>query len=156
MVIYTCNICNKNFNKKSNYINHTEKKKTPCKSKNNINLLPITSELNLKQQNAPKLILQQQNAPEIDQNKLQISNIILNKSIYECNYCKSSFTRSTTLKRHLLERCKVRKEENKDKEDLLQLLLKQTEQINLLIEDNKMAGILEMDQYLITSFVGVK
>ena len=25
-----------------------------------------------------------------------------------------------------------------------------------LIEDNKMAGILEMDQYLITSFVGVK
>ena len=30
MVIYTCQICGKNFYKKSTYINHTVNKKNPC------------------------------------------------------------------------------------------------------------------------------
>ena len=36
------------------------------------------------------------------------------KNIHKCNYCEEQFTRSTTLKRHLLARCKIRKEENSD------------------------------------------
>ena len=43
MVVYICNMCNKNFNKKSNYITHIKNKKNPCldntkKIKNNENI----------------------------------------------------------------------------------------------------------------------
>jgi hypothetical protein len=36
MVNYICQICNKNFSRKSDYIYHTENKKKPCKPKQNI------------------------------------------------------------------------------------------------------------------------
>ena len=50
MVVYICETCKKEFNKKSNYLNHIENKKKPCER------------LKLKMhQNAPK---KQQNAPE--------------------------------------------------------------------------------------------
>ena len=37
MVIYICNICRKNFTKKSNYLTHITNKKKPCKQYENIN-----------------------------------------------------------------------------------------------------------------------
>lgn len=37
MVIYICNICRKNFTKKSNYLTHITNKKKPCKEDENIN-----------------------------------------------------------------------------------------------------------------------
>jgi hypothetical protein len=73
---------------------------------------------------------------------------------YICNFCKTSFTRSTTLKRHLLERCKIRKEEIREKEaifkELLQqniLLKDQNEKLNnQLLEQNKfIIGLLEQN-----------
>jgi len=37
MVIYICNVCSKNFNKKSNYLTHISNKKKPCQKDKNIN-----------------------------------------------------------------------------------------------------------------------
>ena len=47
MVNYICNICNKEFSKKSNFLYHTQIKKKPCKNKKiiNANLTPINADL---------------------------------------------------------------------------------------------------------------
>ncbi len=138
MVNYFCPTCNKEFNKKSNYINHVENKKKPCK----------INELNMHQ-NAPKCT---KNAPKCTQIN-HVNDKIINEKVkedtkkgYICNFCNISFTRSTTLKRHLIERCKVRKEELQEKEAIFQELLKQNELLknqneklnNQLIEQNKL------------------
>jgi hypothetical protein len=138
MVNYFCPTCNKDFNKKSNYINHVQNKKKPCNQ----------NELKMHQ-NAPKCTL---NAPKCTENTIfQVD--ILNKKVIEdtkkgyiCNFCDVSFTRSTTLKRHLIERCKARKEEIQEKEAIFQELLKQNELLknqneklnNQLLEQNKL------------------
>ena len=67
---------------------------------------------------------------------------------YICNFCKTSFTRSTTLKRHLLERCKIRKEEIREKEAIFQELLQQ----NILLKDQNEKlnnQLLEQNKFII-------
>ena len=138
MVNYFCPNCNKDFNKKSNYINHVQNKKKPCNQ----------NELKMHQ-NAPKCT---KNAPNYTENTIiQVDNssqkvIDDTKKGYICNFCDVSFTRSTTLKRHLIERCKARKEEIQEKEAIFQELLKQNELLknqneklnNQLLEQNKL------------------
>jgi hypothetical protein len=138
MVNYFCPNCNKDFNKKSNYINHVQNKKKPCNQ----------NELKMHQ-NAPKCT---KNAPNYTENiNIQVDNssqkvIEDTKKGYICNFCDVSFTRSTTLKRHLIERCKARKEEIQEKEAIFQELLKQNELLknqneklnNQLLEQNKL------------------
>ena len=145
MVNYFCPTCNKEFNKKSNYINHVENKKKPC----NQNELIMHQNAPKCTKNAPKCT---KNAPKNTQNtqmQINISNqkvIEDNKKGYICNFCDVSFTRSTTLKRHLIERCKVRKEELQEKEAIFQELIKQNELLknqneklnNQLLEQNKL------------------
>ena len=67
---------------------------------------------------------------------------------YICNFCKTTFTRSTTLKRHLLERCKIRKEEIREKEAIFQELLQQ----NILLKDQNEKlnnQLLEQNKFII-------
>ena len=47
---YVCKLCNKDFKQKSNYINHTEKKKNTCRINEVITNteLPINTSNNLK------------------------------------------------------------------------------------------------------------
>jgi uncharacterized C2H2 Zn-finger protein len=81
----------------------------------------------------------------LDNNKDNINNIsILDKLEFQddlnkikCGYCQTSFTRKTSLKRHLDTSCKVKKQQDKEKEEIFkQLLIKDTllkekeEQIN--------------------------
>jgi hypothetical protein len=65
---------------------------------------------------------------------------------YSCSFCKDQFTRSDHLKRHL-DRCKIRKEECKEKDEIFKKLLEQNnilmstidiqkDQINQLIKAN--------------------
>ena len=138
MVNYFCPTCNKDFNKKSNYINHVQNKKKPC-NKNELKM----------HQNAPNCT---ENAPKYTEDiiiQVDTSNkkvIEDTKKGYICNFCDVSFTRSTTLKRHLIERCKARKEEIQEKEAIFQELLKQNELLknqneklsNQLLEQNKL------------------
>ena len=142
MVIYICENCKKEFNKKSNYINHIENKKKPC----------------LQQ----KLILHQK-TPKCTNNIVKyteksvfsIQNIKqkeYNNKDYICNFCKTSFTRSTTLKRHLLERCKIRKEEIREKEEIFQELLQQ----NMILKDQNVKlnnQLLEQNKLIIELLV---
>ena len=124
MVVYICENCKKEFNKKSNYLNHIGNKKKSC------------SQLKLNMhQNAPKCTKKatkctEENYNFTDINKEKECNDT-NKG-YICNFCKTSFTRSTTLKRHLLERCKIRKEEIREKEAIFQELLQQNILLNLM------------------------
>ena len=136
MVKYICNICKKDFNQKCHYVNHTEKKKYPCKPNNIIIIdkslnMPKYAENNiLNTENIPKKIGNiNLNAKNVD-NSLFINNDIVKnekKRNYMCNFCEKTFSRSDHLKYHLDKACKIKKEENKEKEELLQLLLKQAE-----------------------------
>jgi hypothetical protein len=140
MVVYICKNCKKEFNKKSNYLNHIENKKKPCE------------QIKLKMhQNAPKCT---GNAPKCTEEN-PIFDTDYNEKEYKepnngyiCNFCKTSFTRSTTLKRHLLERCKIRKEEIREKEEIFQELLKQ----NILLKDQNEKlnnQLLEQNKFII-------
>jgi len=135
MVNYNCPNCNKEFKKKSNFIDHVERKKKPCIAykaefaPDCTNSAPISTKL----------------APECTKSNIKNDNI---KSNYMCNFCNLIFTRSTTLKRHLIDRCKIRKEENKEKEEILQLLLSQNEEFKVQNgELKKRIEFLEKNQF---------
>jgi len=124
MVAHTCEKCGKIFNKKSTYINHIDNKKKPCIT------IPIIS----------CDILQ----TPVNSCKLLQKSIIKNK--YICNFCDKSFTRIDNFKVHLEKRCKTRKEENKDKEEIfIKLLENHKEEIKFIIKEkdeqiNKLAS----------------
>jgi hypothetical protein len=112
MVLYSCEICLKEFKKKDDFIKHTQRRKTPCQ--------PINE--------TPKI------TPVIQQNPPIINNLEENNENNGniCVYCNTIFTRSDALKRHLDNRCKVKKikedEEKNDKENIFKLLLAKEEE----------------------------
>jgi hypothetical protein len=100
MVLYTCEKCNKGFNRKSNYLAHLNKK-IPCLK----NVL-------------------------IDDNKLKIiqihhnsSKIIQNKDEHKCGLCLKSFLNSYNLKKHVENNCKIKKKKEDEREEILQQLV---------------------------------
>ena len=103
MVSYFCINCKKEFNKKSNYLNHIQNKKKPCliQKLNSHQNAQFCTEKTPK--STEKTLVLISNTEQKEYN--DINNNINNN--YICNFCNTSFTRSTTLKRHLLERCKI-------------------------------------------------
>ncbi len=122
MVNYTCLKCGKEFNRKCNFIDHTEKKKNPCKPKININelLLPQKPQINLD--------LQTNNKTEILNKEEKVKNN------YSCSHCGFNFTRRYHLTRHLDGRCKVKKNDNKEKETIIQMLINKEKDNNEIIK----------------------
>ncbi len=100
MVVHTCSICLKEFNKKSTYINHIENKKRPCK--------PFVSNNSEIFQNIPK------NSENI--NKSDENNCI-------CIYCKKKFSTIFNLNKHIKYNCKVKKIDEEKKENIFNNLL---------------------------------
>jgi len=140
MVVYICENCKKEFNKKSNYLNHIQNKKKPC-AQLKLNMHQKTPKCTEK---ATKCTEENDNFSNFEEQKEYNDT---NKG-YICNFCKTSFTRSTTLKRHLLERCKIRKEEVREKEAIFQELLQQ----NILLKDQNEKlnnQLLEQNKFII-------
>jgi hypothetical protein len=95
MVLYTCNLCNKSFTRKSNYESHKNRKKICTGQKNKIK--PINNTLN--------------------------SNSIM------CNYCKKIFTHKNSLYRHISISCKVKQNNEKEKEIIFNKLIEEMKEL---------------------------
>ncbi len=121
MVLYTCLNCNKEFKKKSHYIDHTENKKKPCKPNTDIiyNNIPNINQI----------------IPNINQMIPNINQTILkNTENCKCDYCLKTFVNTSSLNRHLKDRCKVKKLDEEKKEDIFNKLIEKEEKFNILLE----------------------
>ena len=111
MVTYTCDNCNKNFNKKSNYISHLNRK---FKCKKVIN----TFDISLKNQT-------------INNDNINLEII---EKIYTCLFCKKEYIYKQSKYRHQLN-CKENKQENLINKLEENIILK--DELNIIKEDIK-------------------
>ena len=163
-MLYNCNICGKQFKQKGHYTNHLNRL-NPC-----INLTKNIHQTSTKIHQTSTKIHQtstkihqtstkiHQDPPNIHQKNdepLCASTLVIKKrkKNYNCNFCNELFCRSDVLKKHLA-RCKIRKEETRDKELIYQELLSKMEtyekekdnQYNLIKELNNKIEKLEKEK----------
>ena len=155
MVHRKCSKCNALFDRKSTYDYHINKvfdcstniikqvNKNNEKSCNDtfLNNLPEFTEIN---QNLPELARIYQNLPKLAQEQLNqnLEENNLNNKNFSCSYCHKIFTTKYTLKRHLNGICKIKKDNDEEKENIFKLLLEKDKQkeieINELKKQNKL------------------
>jgi len=115
--MYTCSICEKQFNTKQHFYRH-KNRKTPCKKieiyfqcdwcdKRYINNSSLTH--HHKQKHSTNLHQNPTKIPPIPTN-LHQSPPRNKVSVLSCKYCDREFTRPDSLKRHINQRCKKKKE----------------------------------------------
>jgi hypothetical protein len=117
MVTYTCNLCNKNFSKKSNYEYHKNRKRV-CNDQNKLKTVKKTENAVKKTENAVK------------------KTVII--KLFHCNGCNKNFTRKDSLNVHEKTRCKLKllsDKINNEKEEIYQNLIKRLESQNQKIEE---------------------
>ena len=122
MPIRFCPNCNKSFQQKTHYQYHINpNRKNACLPIVNQNT-PICSNL---LQDAPICSKLLQNSEEyIDNNYKDDHNEALN-----CSYCNKKFTRNNNLNRHILYRCKIKKQQEEEKQKIFESLVKQIEEL---------------------------
>ena len=112
MVEYKCDKCTKIFTRKQTYDYHI-KRKNACKS------------------TAPQ---DTEKTPIRTDDRKNTENIV-------CNYCKKTFSRQSSLTRHINDRCDIKKDDTNKKEEIYQILMRQMEenkkQIQKLEENQK-------------------
>ena len=127
MVQYNCNRCDKVFKKKSHYTQHINKIK-PCQkiTQNNAKLLKITH---------------QEKDVTKDTINTVTQNITHEEKGYKCDHCGKVMIRKWNMLRHLEDNCKIKKEKDKEKEIILQEILKELQSLKAdnkeLKEDNR-------------------
>jgi hypothetical protein len=121
MVVHTCNRCKTEFNKKSNFLVHINKKKQ-CQIK------PIDIVENIE---------------DIEKTAKNCENNVNNEELtaknrnFSCNYCLQTFARNYNLKIHIDLRCKIKKQKDKDENKLLQKIEDLEKEINILKSSKK-------------------
>ena len=122
-MLYKCERCNKEFNQKSNYNSHLNRK-NPCKNNNII----VNTNTNIINNIIPNLA---ENIPNLAENT---PNLAENNNVFYCKLCNKKFTTNSALSRHVNFRCKENKimielknlkEENKKLKEENELLKKQ-------------------------------
>jgi hypothetical protein len=93
MVTHICEKCNKEFTKKSTYVYHINKK-IPCVKQNNIIVKTCKKVVNNK-------------------NALDLT----------CRYCLKGFCRKDVLQKHILGKCKIKKKDDEEKNEIFKQLL---------------------------------
>ena len=123
MFLHVCEKCNKEFNKKSNYLTHINKKFSCNKNlAQNIEIVPKNSKNTTK------------NSKKTEKTE-KTENTYINSELI-CKYCKKQFSRKDNLKKHF-NRCKVKKQDENEKDLIFKQLLEKDRQINQLFEQNK-------------------
>jgi hypothetical protein len=120
---HPCGLCGKIFDRKSNWIYHTQNKKHPCVNMalNNNNNTPLCIEIIKNKEN--------------EENKEKEENEIKR---YPCEYCKKVFTRKYSLDRHLDGRCKLK----------LDIDIKQKQNMGLEVFEDKLNYVIKENQEL--------
>ena len=118
MVCHICEKCGKEFNKKSSYINHSINRKKTCIVQN------------IKVPNSP-----QKTTKSPDSIKICPQDTPNNKNI--CYYCNKEFTRKDHMNRHIRDRCKIKKEQDLEKEGIFKKLLNEYEKIKNELQEKE-------------------
>ena len=103
MVIHTCERCNIEFNKKSHYLIHINRKFKCKEIKKDSEIFPIIPQ-------------------QLINNKNLDNNIII------CNYCNKIFSTIFNLNKHCKNNCKVKKIQDVEKENIFKILLAKEEE----------------------------
>ena len=140
MVIYKCDRCGKSYYKKYDYNRHINRK-NQCKIS-----APICTELHQKTPIEKELVDTNKHTV-IAPNELltKTINIIDDKKLFEkeykCNYCNKQFSRYYSLNRHISLRCKIKMDQDNQKEQIFQKLLNEMmelkQEISQLKKSNK-------------------
>jgi hypothetical protein len=153
MVKYICKKCGKKFSQKCHYVNHTEKRKYPCDDNYDINAKNpqkleeiIVNHTENTQNDIPDNIINNINQifenvikNDSENNNLVNNNLVNNnfgnddllknkKNIHDkltCKYCLRNFSRPDVLKRHIIDYCKIKKQQDEEKENIFKKLLEQ-------------------------------
>jgi len=166
MVKYNCLKCKMEFNKKSNYMRHINKKFDCSIFKINDN--KINEDYCHEIQNIPEKSKIFQKASnnlksetiEIDKNnfyednKNNYDNTENKNELLYCAFCSKQYSTRSNLNKHLKNNCKIKKEKDEEKENTFKLLL---EKHNDIKEQHIMINkILEQNQTLIKQIRNLK
>ena len=114
MVNYECSNCGKNYVDKLKYTKHINRK-YPCKKINrNDSVSTKTESVSTKMESV----------------SIQTDNTYVeNKNEYKCSYCSKILTTNSNWNRHMKENCKMKKQQDNEKESTYKKLLEEFELI---------------------------
>ena len=145
MVQRQCPKCKALFNQKGHYDYHINRKFVCSKNKsvdneehNLCQNMPFCAEIVPKYAIlGTKTNLEQENEKIPEKNeKNPVNNQVLNRDLC-CQYCWKNFSSKSTLTRHLKSNCKVKKENDEEKENIFKLLLEKDLQHKEEVEELK-------------------
>jgi hypothetical protein len=147
MELYTCNICNKKFKRKANYVRHFERK-YPCKKipvfgnqdENSIRIDesdPMSDHF-LSQVITNGIIFERKHSTK--KSNYKNNNKKLEKINIECKYCHKKFNHKTNYYRHMRKYCKEKKiYEEKMKEEEKKKMEKEIGELKKKVDELKMS-----------------
>jgi hypothetical protein len=112
---YICKKCKRIFKQKSHLEDHLNKKKNPCGDENvyiqTINTKFLHTNPHKSTQNPHKIHTNstQKHIEDDENNKNKEDEMLVDVNHYVCEFCNLNFTRSDSLKRHILKYCKNKK-----------------------------------------------